>query len=71
MFTIRGEQDSSEGNWPDFAISKFSGVQPVLNNEDIASARQGIVYIFSLSLSVRLGSRVDNRKYAAVVPCLR
>lgn len=69
MFTIRGEQEGSEGDWPDFAISKFSGVQPVLNNKDIASARQGIVYIFSLS--VRLVSRVDNGKYAVTVPCLR
>lgn len=59
MFTIRGEQDNSEEDWPDFAISKFSGAQPVLNNEDIVLARQGIVCI--LSLSQRM-PRVDNGK---------
>lgn len=61
----------SEGDWPGFAISKSSGVQPVLNDEDIASARRCILCVLSLSLS--LGSRVDNGKPAVmvVVPCLR
>lgn len=44
-------------NRPDSAVSKFSGLQPVLNNEDIALARQGIVYI---SLLWQMRIRVDN-----------